>query len=420
MATIHPFKPIKPQPNHEAEMSCPPYDVISTAEARVYADNSPNNYVRVIRSEVEFPDGTDPHGSEVYEKSRDVLASLIAEGALQEGDEPTMFVYRLVHEGRRQVGLVCTVDAAEYRDGSILKHEKTRPDKEDDRTQHILTLGAHAEPILLSWRDNDASDPIVDRLHAGMSDRPFAHFVADNVTHTLWKIENAAQFSDLFASVPALYIADGHHRSAAGARAASACEQANPSHVGDEEYNRILAVIFPESHLTILPYNRVVRDLNGLSSMEFLERLRAVGTLSLLKRGPYEPATRGTVNVFVEGAWHALQFDPASIERTDPIASLDVALLQDRVLGSILGVGDPRLDTRIGFVGGIRGTSELEARVTSGEWAAAFSMYPTSMAELLQVAEAGMIMPPKSTWFEPKLRSGLFLHRFDVPEPLSQ
>ena len=418
MATIHPFIPIRPQLNHEAEVSCPPYDVISTDEARVHAERSPHNFVRVIRSEVEFPPGTDPHGSEIYEKSRHVLETMIAEGTLECSAEPTMFIYRLVYEDQRQVGLVCTVDAAEYRDGRILKHEKTRPDKEDDRTQHILAIGAHAEPVLLSWRDDVENDMIVNRLQSGMTDRPFAHFVADNVTHTLWKVEEASIFAELFEEVPALYIADGHHRSAAGERAARACEETNPNHDGQEEYNRILAVLFPESQLTILAYNRVVRDLNGLSVEAFLDRLSEVGSLSPLDNRPRKPVQRGSINIYVNENWYELRFDPISIDE-DPIASLDVALLQDRVLAPLLGVGDPRLDDRIGFVGGIRGTEELQKRVQSGEWAVAFSMHPTSMAELLRVAEAGMIMPPKSTWFEPKLRSGLFLHRFDVPESSS-
>lgn len=416
MASVHPFIPIKPQPNHNAEVSCPPYDVITTAEARAHAERSPRNFVRVIRSEVEFPADTDPHSGVVYEKSRDVLASLLEDGTLVCGDGPGMFIYRLVFEDRRQVGLVCTVDAAEYREGRILKHEKTRPDKEDDRTKHMLAIGAHAEPILLSWRDGLDGSEIVGHLQAGMGDRPFAHFIADNVTHTLWNVNDPSLFSGLFESVPAMYIADGHHRSAAGERAARTCEEANPNHSGGEEYNRILAVIFPESQLTILPYNRVVRDLNGLSPTEFLTRLGKVGDVSPLGDRPRMPTERGLINLYVEGCWHELRFKQDTIDPSDPISSLDVALLQDRILAPILGIGDPRTDERIGFVGGIRGPEELERRVNSDKWAVAFSMHATSMQELLRVADAGEIMPPKSTWFEPKLRSGLFLHQFDVPE----
>lgn len=378
------------------------------------AEGRPDSYLHVIRPEIGFPVGADPHAPEIYVQGRRALEALVAEGHLIEDDAPAMYAYRLVWRGRRQLGLVCTVDAAEYRDGRIRRHEKTRPDKEDDRTRHLLVSSVHAEGVFLAFR-NDAppAEEIVSALLAATSDRPLIHFVRDEVTHTIWRIGEPDTFVDLFESVPELYIADGHHRSAAGERAATTRAADNPDHTGGEEYNRILAAIFPESELEILPYHRAIRDLNGLDPEAFLARLGEIGRLEPLAPDTAPEPDRGQVAVRVGEAWHLLSFPPDSIPHDDPIASLDVALLQDRVLAPILGVGDPRTDPRIDFVGGVRGTGELERRVASGEFAAAFAMHATSMTELLRVADAGEIMPPKSTWFEPKLRSGLFAHRFE-------
>lgn len=425
MSTIHPFRSIRPNPPLAAEISCPPYDVISTAEARAMADGRPDSYLHVIRPEIDFDEAVDPHAPEVYEQGAKAIERLLADGHLIEDDEPALFAYRLVWRGRRQLGLVCTVDAAEYRDGRIRKHEKTRPDKEDDRTQHLLVSSIHAEGVFLAFRD-DA--PTADEIRAALvdatSDRPLVHFVRDDVTHTLWRIRDADRFVQLFAEVPELYIADGHHRSAAGERAATDRASGNPDHTGGEEYNRILAAVFPEGELEILPYHRVVRDLNGLDAAEFLARLSEIGTVTALEADTEPEPARGEVAVFLSGpggarGWHSLAFPPASIPHDDPIASLDVALLQDRVLAPILAVGDPRTDPRIDFVGGVRGSGELERRVETGTAAVAFAMHATSMAELLRVADAGEIMPPKSTWFEPKLRSGLFAHRFETAREIA-
>ncbi|MCH2161859.1 MAG: DUF1015 family protein [Phycisphaerales bacterium] len=416
MSKIHAFIAIHPEPNHAAEVSCEPYDVIGTEDARAKAEASPNSFLRVIRSEIEFPEDTNPYSDSIYERARDNLEKMLAKGVLMEDEEPGMFVYRLVQDGRSQVGLVCTVDAEEYRADRIRKHEKTRPDKEDDRTNHLLAVSGHAEPVFLSWHDSPDDTRIVDTLKREMGERPLMHFVADGVTHTLWRVDDTKTLQELFNEVPDLYIADGHHRSAAGERASRTRAEDNPSHTGAEEYNRILAVVFPESQLTILAYNRLVQDLNGLSPEECLRQLATVGTISPLGDGDRTPEGKGQVNVFISDAWYTLVFNPESIDHQDPIASLDVALLQDRVLAPILGIGDPRTDTRIGFVGGIHGPDELERRVREGDWMLAFSMYPTSMEELLRVADSGKIMPPKSTWFEPKLRSGLFIHRFESSE----
>ena len=415
MSTIHPFKAIRPNPPLAAEISCPPYDVISTAEARALAEGIPHSYLHVIRPEIDFDAGVDPHADEVYDQGRDAIERLLADGHLVEDDAPTMFAYRLVWRGRRQLGLVCTVDAAEYRDGRIRRHEKTRPDKEDDRTRHLLVSSVHAEGVFLAFRDDvDAADEIRAALVEATSDRPLMHFVRDEVTHTLWTVRDPERFVRLFARVPELYIADGHHRSAAGERAATDRAAGNPDHTGSEEYNRILAAVFPEGELEILPYHRVVKDLHGLDAAGFLARLAEVGTVTALEAGATPEPGHGEVAVFIDGGWHVLAFPADSIPQDDPIACLDVALLQDRVLTPILGIGDPRTDPRIDFVGGVRGTGELERRVASGDAAIAFAMHATSMAELLRVADAGEIMPPKSTWFEPKLRSGLFAHRFET------
>ena len=418
MSAIHPFKAIRPHPPHAADISCPPYDVISTEEARALAAGRPGSYLHVIRPEIDFPVDADPHADAIYDHGREELGRLLAEGLLVEDDEPGMFVYRLVRNGRRQLGLVCTVDAAEYRDGRIRRHEKTRPDKEDDRTRHLEVSSVHAEGIFLAFReDGEAAARIRSELLAATSDRPLVHFVADDVTHTLWKVRDPQELVDAFAELPELYIADGHHRSAAGERAASRRAAQATRHTGHEEYNRILAAIFPADDLEILPYNRVVTDLGGLDEDAFLDRLREVGDLTSLSDSTSPvPKEKGEVHLRLGDRWHRLVFPPDSIPHGDPIASLDVALLQDRVLSPILGIGDPRTDRRIDFVGGARGTDELEDRVGSGGAAIAFSLHATSMEELLRVADAGEIMPPKSTWFEPKLRSGLFAHRFETTE----
>ena len=418
MSTIHPFKAIRPNPPHAADVSCPPYDVVSTAEARELADGRPSSYLHVIRPEIDFPADADPYADEIYQHGLAEIERLLVEEKLTEDAEPAMFAYRLVHGGRRQLGLVCTVDAAEYRDGRIGKHEKTRPDKEDDRTRHLLTSSIHAEGVFLAYREEaDPGEEIRQLLLVASANRPLIHFMADDTTHTLWKIPDTAEFEAAFAKIPELYIADGHHRSAAGERASSARASDASAHSGSEEYNRILAAIFPAGDLEILPYNRIVTDLGGLDPDQLLQRLAEVGDLS-----PIEPGTdpgalaKGEVGIRLPGAWYRLVFPSDSIPHEDPIASLDVALLQDRVLAPILGIGDPRTDSRIGFVGGIRGTEELERRVDEGTAAIAFSLHATSMDELLRVADAGEIMPPKSTWFEPKLRSGLFAHRFETTE----
>ncbi|MGA1516666.1 MAG: DUF1015 domain-containing protein [Phycisphaerales bacterium] len=415
MIRIHPFAALRPPGSLAADVASDPYDVISTEEARERAAGKAHSFLHVVRSEIDLAPEVDCHDPEVYRVADRNLQSMIEEGTLVRESKPTVYLYRQVMGGKAQLGLVCCVEVAQYRTGDIRKHEKTRPDKEDDRTRHLLATSCHAEPVFLCFRDRAiAGSTIAARMQADTATRPVFHFTAaDGVTHTGWKVEDPSPYVAAFGELDRIYIADGHHRSAGADRAAAAAAAAMPDAGPDAEFGRFLAVLFPHDELRILPYNRVVKDLNGLSTDQFLERLRGVGTVKPAAAGT--PAKRGEVFVFVGGTWWSLEFPEGSIDRNDPIASLDVALLQDRVLAPILAIGDPRTDPRIEFVGGIRGCAELERR--AGASGVAFSMYATSADELLAVADANEIMPPKSTWFEPKLRSGLFVHEFErVPE----
>ncbi|HMO15019.1 MAG TPA: DUF1015 family protein [Pirellulaceae bacterium] len=410
MIKIYPFRAYMPSGETADEIASQPYDVISVEEARRAAEGKPHSFLHVIRSEIDLPEDIDPYDERVYAMAAMNLDSMITRGLLVASAEPSIFVYRLTFQGLSQSGVVACVDAAQYRSGAIKKHEKTRPDKEDDRTRHMTTCSAHAEPVFLTFRDSKQIQQLLDDDTHGRV--PLIDFVAeDQVRHQIWSVGSSAAYVNAFASVDALYIADGHHRTAGGERAALARENVNPNHTGNEEYNRIMAVVFPASHLRILAYNRVVYDFNQHTEHDFLKRLEQVGTLE--KTDDSVPRQAGEVCVRVGSGWYRLQFPPDSIDYADPIGSLDVSLLQSRVLAPILGIGDPRTDARIGFVGGIRGTGELDQYITSGRACVAFSMYPTSMDQLLNVSDAGEIMPPKSTWFEPKLRSGLFVHRFE-------
>lgn len=409
MIKIYPFTAIMPQPDKAAAIACEPYDVISTAEARERSAGNPLSFLHVVRSEIDLPAETNPYDSIVYEMAAKNLEQLITDGHLVESDNPGIYIYRQIWQGREQYGVVCTCDADQYRQDLIKKHEKTRPDKEDDRTRHMTVSSAHAEPIFLAVRDQADLAALIANDSQG---QPVIDFVAaDGVQHSIWPVADWKAYVNAFANAPALYIADGHHRTAGGERAATERQQANPHHTGNEEYNRILAVIFPASHLKILAYNRVVKDLGNLTAEEFLKRLGEIGqVVETTEPVPQQP---GTICIYIAGKWFKFTFPADSIDHTNPIESLDVSLLQSRILEPILGVGDPRTDQRIQFVGGIRGTAGLEKVVNSGEMAVAFSMFPTSIEQLLAVSDAGMIMPPKSTWFEPKLRSGLFVHQFE-------
>jgi len=406
MLRIKPFAAIRPEDGQAARVASLPYDVVSTDEARAIARANPDSFIRVVRSEVDLPPDADPYAPEVYQLARRNLDRLIETGRLGREDGPRLYLYRQVMDHVAQVGLVACCHIEDYQRNVIRKHEKTRRVKEDDRTRHVLALNANSGPVFLTYRDRPAIDELVE---SAMQQRPTHHFDADDgVTHTVWAIGDAAPFVEAFARVPAAYVADGHHRSASAARAGAERAAANPGHTGDEQYNWFMAVLFPASQLRILAYNRVVTDLAGKAPADVLGALAGVGTVT--PASDPVPGAPGRFCAYLDGSWHEVTFDPASIDRDDPVGSLDVALLEDRVLGPILGIGDVRADPRIDFVGGIRGTGELERRVDSGEFAMAFSMYPTTVEQLMAVSDADRIMPPKSTWFEPKLRSGLFVH----------
>jgi uncharacterized protein (DUF1015 family) len=403
---LHPFRAIRPRPELAAEVASVPYDVVSRPEAAELARGNPHSFLHVGRSDVDLPPEVDPYDPRIYRRAREALDELLARGTLLRDPKPGLFVYRQVMDGRAQTGVVGCVHVDDYERDVIRKHEKTRQDKEDDRTRHVLTLDANAEPVFLTYRARSEIDRLVERAS---STAPLYDFTApDGVRHTVWSVPHPGSLVEAFGPVPHAYVADGHHRSASAWRAGKELRAKNPAHQGAEEYNWFLAVLFPSEQLRILPYNRVVRDLNGRTPSQVLEQLRGLGTVTPT-RNPV-PDRTGVFCVYLDGTWYRLELGPSRIDRSDPIASLDVSLLQDLVLSPILGIGDPRTDQRIDFVGGIRGTAELERRVQSGEAAIAFSLYPTTLDQLMAVSDAGRVMPPKSTWFEPKLRSGLFVH----------
>jgi uncharacterized protein (DUF1015 family) len=409
MVRVQPFAAVRPLPNLAARVASLPYDVVTTDEARRLAAGNPYSFLHVVRSEIDLPPDTDPFAASVYARAAERFEQMLAEGTLVRDQEPGLYLYRLVMEGRSQLGLVGCCHVADYAANVIKKHENTRPDKENDRTRHVLAVKAHTGPVLLTYREQPDFDELARR---DINARPLYHFVAsDGVTHTVWPVEEPQAYCDLFASVACAYVADGHHRAASAARASGELRHGARDPGSDAPCDWFLAAMFPASALTILAYNRVVADLGGKTPDQVLDELAGVGALTRTEQA--RPARPGVFCVYLDGQWRELALDPAGIDRNDPIGSLDAALLQERVLGPLLGIGDPRSDPRLDFVGGIRGTEALERRVDGGEAAIAFSLYPTSIEQLLAVADAGLIMPPKSTWFEPKLRSGLLGHRFD-------
>jgi uncharacterized protein (DUF1015 family) len=404
------FPSLVPAPGKAEMIASVPYDVVNTEEARALAGDNPHSFLRVVRAEIEFPDGTDPYGDEIYERSKFNLNKLQSDGMLVRKPGPCVYLYRQIMNGHAQVGITLACHIEDYENDIIKKHEKTRQVKEDDRTKLTDTLSANTGPVFLTYEDVDAIDTFVENWIA--NHEPTIDFVDDvSVQHTVWRVEQAeaAPILEGFGNVPVSYVADGHHRSASAARVGKERREANPDHTGEENYNWFLAVLFPASQLNILPYNRVVKDLNGLSSDGFLKQLNERFTLD--SNGQKSPDAPESMCVYIDGKWHSLSW--GGVESDNPIDKLDVSVLQDKVLTPLLGIEDPRTDNRIDFIGGIRGTAELEKRVDSGEWAAAFSMFPTTVQQLVDIADAGEIMPPKSTWFEPKLRSGLFIFTLD-------
>ncbi|MSU57759.1 MAG: DUF1015 domain-containing protein [Pedosphaera sp.] len=402
MATLKPFAALRPKPELAAQICELPYDVMSSDEARQMAAGNPLSFLRVSKPEIDLPPAPDVHAPEVYAKGRENFQKLIAHGALKQDAQPCFYLYRQIMGAHAQVGLVAAASCEEYLSGIIKKHEFTRPDKEDDRVRHIETLNSQTGPVFLTYRATTAMDEFVAKK---ITETPAVDFTAkDGVRHTAWTVGDAAgiQFiADQFAKIPFLYIADGHHRSAAAARVFQSRRGAGHS-------GGFLTVTFPHNQMQILPYNRVLKDLNGLTAGQLLQKLDAVFIVN--PNGSAKPARKHELGLFLAGKWHTLHFRPQFAATSDPIEKLDVTLLQKYVLDPIFGVDDPRTSKRVNFVGGIRGTAELEKLVNAGDYACAFSMFATSIEDLMTIADAGGIMPPKSTWFEPKLRDAMFCH----------
>jgi uncharacterized protein (DUF1015 family) len=407
MAVIHPFRALRPPAELVAQVASVPYDVVNTEEARALAAGNPWSFLHVSRPEIDLPPGTDIHSEDVYKKASDNFRELIDRCPLKTDPDPGLYLYRLIMGEHEQIGVVtcCAVD--EYDDNTILKHEKTRPDKEDDRTRHMLALHAQTGPVFLTYRGNQDIDTMV--MEVTVTEAVYDFTAPDGVQHTVWHVPDAVRFVQAFREIPKFYIADGHHRAASASRARKEMKELHEQvHTGDEEYNFFLAVLFPAEQLQILPYNRIVRDLNGLSQEQFLDRVSE--KFDVVEEAKARPE-RGQWSMYMNGRWYGLTLkDALGLEVDDPVASLDVSVLQENLLDPILGIKDVRTDKRIDFVGGIRGTEELERLVNDGSAAVAFSLSPTTIDDLLSVSDAGSIMPPKSTWFEPKLRDALLIH----------
>jgi len=408
MSLIKPFRGLRPAPGRAADVAAPPYDVLSTEEARIRAAGKPWSFLHISKPEIDLPANTDPYSPAVYAKASENLRQMLAAGILHRDATPGYYGYELRMGNHRQLGFVAAASVAAYDTGRIKKHEFTRPDKEDDRVRQIDALNAQTGPVLLAYPDAPTADRLLAQACAGT---PAAEVTADDgIRHTIWVIGDEALIRDItaaFDALPALYIADGHHRSAAASRVAAARRKSGIEQSSDY----FLAVIFPHHQMKILDYNRVVKDLNGLSADQFLAHVAERFAVAPAC-GAVAPLCPGEVGLYLPGRWYRLNIDP-KLFSADPVARLDVSLLSEHVLGPVLGITDLRRDKRIDFVGGIRGLAELEKRVDSGEMAVAFAMYPTRMADLMAVADAGQVMPPKSTWFEPKLADGLVSHVLD-------
>ncbi len=411
MATVKPFRGLRPAPELAERIAALPYDVMDSAEARAITAGNPYSILRVTKSEVDLPPETDPHAPAVYAQARATLDDFVAKGYLAQDPAPRFYIYKQTMGGHTQVGLVAAASVDEYEQGIIKKHELTRPDKELDRVNHIAATGAQTGPVFLTYRADPAIDALIARCR---QQAPVYDFTAaDGIGHTLYLVDDPAAIvaiEQAFRRVPALYIADGHHRSAAAARVRGQRRAANPAHTGREDYNRFLVVIFPHDQVRIMDYNRVVADLAGRTPAEFLAAVGEKFRIEEHAAGAPRPSAAHTFGMYLAGRWHKLTAKEGTFDAADPEGRLDVTILQQNLLAPLLGIGDPRTDKRIGFVGGIRGTAELEKLVDSGQYAVAFALFPTSIDELMAIADRGAIMPPKSTWFEPKLRDAMVIH----------
>ncbi len=413
MAKIKPFKGVRPAFDKIKDVASPPYDVLNSAEARVAVQGKPYSFLHVIKPEVDLPEDIDLYDEKVYQKGKENLYRMMQEGVLIQDATPCYYIYRLIMGDVCEVGLVAGTSVEDYENDVIKKHEHTRADKEADRIKHVDTLNANTGPVFLTYPAREDLDALMNELMKATPDYDFT--ADDNVRHTFWKIEDADvinKITDIFTRIPNLYVADGHHRSASGTKVGQQRRAANPNHTGDEEYNYFLSVIFPHDQLYIMDYNRVVKDLNNLSNGEFMAKVEEKFSVEKIGYEPYKPEALHTFGMYLDGAWYKLTAIDGTFPANDPVKSLDVSIMQENLLHPILAIGDPRTDKRIDFVGGIRGLDELSRRVDAGE-AVAFSMFPTSIEQLMAIADAGKVMPPKSTWFEPKLRSGVIVHLLD-------
>jgi uncharacterized protein (DUF1015 family) len=380
--------------------------VVSTEEARALAADNPLSFLHVSRPEIDLPDGTDIYSDAVYRKAADNFEKLVTECPLEEEETPGIYLYRLIMGEHEQIGVVACCSLDEYDDDTIRKHERTRRDKEDDRTRHIMTLNSQTGPVFLTYRNNQEIDTMV--METTISEALYDFTAPDGVQHTVWHAPDPVRFVQAFREVPYLYIADGHHRAASASRARAELKERSFGHTGDEEYNYFLSVIFPDNQLQILAYNRAVRELNNLTPGEFFLQVKT--KFDVTEDAPPIPEKPGKWSMYFVKRWYGLTLKNGAPQTNDAVASLDVSILQDHLLDPILGIKDVRTDKRIDFIGGVRGTKELERLVDEGKAAVAFSLYPTTIADLLRVSDSGSIMPPKSTWFEPKLRDGILIH----------
>lgn len=411
MALIKPFRALRPVKQHVREVAAPPYDVMNTEEALAMAEGNPCSFLHVSRPEIDLPTALDPHVEEVYRKGRENLDRFVAEGTLVADEQENYYVYRQKMGSVVQTGLVACASVDDYQGGVIRKHEHTRADKEEDRVRHIDYLDANDEPVFYVYRNRPSINDLVARLTEA---EPLYDFTTDDsISHTVWAVTDRdviRRLSEEFSGIDTLYVADGHHRSAAASRVRELRKAANPAHHGREEYNFFLTVIFPDHEMNVMAYNRAVRDLNGHTVAEFINLVGKRFDITPQDK-PVVPPQRHDFGMYLKGKWYGLRARRTAVDENDAVGRLDVSILQDHLLSPVLGVRNPRTDQRIHFIGGSRGTEELVRLVDGGEFQVAFSLHPTSIDELMSLADAGKIMPPKSTWFEPKLRSGLFIHR---------
>ena len=411
MAVVRPFAGYRPDESVVARVAALPYDVYNRKEAKEEVAKEPKSFLRIDRPETNFDDDFDMYSEAAYGKARELLHAAFKDGTYIHDENPVYYIYELIMDGRSQTGIVAAASIDDYQNNIIKKHENTLAAKEQDRINHIYTCDAQTGPIFLAYRDRDKINEVVGRVKE--TPKTYGFTSDDGVTHNVWVITESADIEVIrseFADENRIYIADGHHRAASAVKVGLRKREENPGYTGEEEFNFFLSVLFPESELKILPYNRVVKDLKGMSKDEFFEKLSEIYDIEKTEAA-YQPEEKGTVGMFIEDNWYVLKIHD-ELKSSDPVEGLDVSLLQNYVLNPILGIEDPRTDSRIAFVGGIRGLGELERRVNT-DMKVAFSMYPTSIGELFDVADAGRLMPPKSTWFEPKLRSGIFIHRLD-------